>query len=168
MQIDLNEVRAEDHALLEHLGQFYAYDFSEITGTDLPESGRFASLTLEDLDDPGYVAYLVRVDGSPAGFAIVHRGSFFERSDADLTDMDEFFVMRKYRRSGVGAEVAKRLFDLYPGRWEVREVALNVAAQAFWRRVIGEYTGGAYHERIVENERWNGPVQSFVTNGRRS
>jgi predicted acetyltransferase len=73
----------------------------------------------------------------------------------------EFFVMRKYRRQGVGTVVATRLFDSFRGRWEVRELKTNLAAIAFWRRVIGAYTNGNYEETLIDDERWHGPVQSF-------
>ena len=64
--------------------------------------------------------------------------------------MDEFFVMRKYRRIGVGSAFATRLFDMFPGRWEVAEVAPNTNGAAFWRAVIGKYTDGHFEERIED------------------
>ena len=74
--------------------------------------------------------------------------------------------MRKYRRLGAGKEAATRLFDLFPGRWEVAVVAPNTGALAFWRQVIGEYTGGRYEERFEESDLWHGAVQTFVTRRR--
>ena len=32
---------------------------------------------------------------------------------------DQFFVVRKYRRRGVGASLARAVFAALPGRWEV-------------------------------------------------
>jgi predicted acetyltransferase len=61
----------------------------------------------------------------------------------------------------VGEHVARTLFDRFPGRWEVSELRDNLAAQAFWRRVIGRYTGSAYREVTLDDSRWRGPVQSF-------
>jgi hypothetical protein len=37
----------------------------------------------------------------------------------------------------------------------------NVAAQAFWRRVIGDYTAGHYEDIVLDNDNWHGPVQVF-------
>jgi pimeloyl-ACP methyl ester carboxylesterase len=76
----------------------------------------------------------------------------------------EFFILRRHRRRGVGTEVARRVFDRYPGKWEVTQLTRNVDAQAFWRRVIGEYTGGRYDERPRPDGR--GVMQCF-DNGRR-
>jgi hypothetical protein len=41
----------------------------------------------------------------------------------------------------------------------VREKTENLAATAFWRRVIGRYTGGRFEEVVLDDERWRGPVQ---------
>jgi len=54
--------------------------------------------------------------------------------------MDEFFVLRQYRRRGVanGRRVALQSIS---GTWEVGEIPENVDAQHFWRTVIDRYTG---------------------------
>jgi len=56
--------------------------------------------------------------------------------------MGQFFVMKKYRRLGVGTLGARFIFDQCRGRWEVGQMPLNRPAQAFWRRAIGDYTNG--------------------------
>jgi predicted acetyltransferase len=73
--------------------------------------------------------------------------------------MDQFFVLRRYRRHGVGEQAARFLFDRFAGRWEVREQPGNDGATAFWRRVIGQYTGDSFEERVFSDEKWRGPVQ---------
>ncbi len=78
--------------------------------------------------------------------------------------------MQKYRRRGVGEYVATRLFDMFPGTWEVGEIASNVNAQAFWRKVIGRYKGGQYQEWTPGLEKWQGPIRIFnneIRNGKR-
>ncbi len=166
MNVEVVEVRAKERRVLQNLAQFYSYDFSEILGADVAASGRFSLISVGELTDPMRRAFFFKVDGYLAGFALVHKGSEL-RDDPDVTDMEEFFVMRKYRRRRVGYEAATQLFGMFPGRWEVRELAANTAAQAFWRSVIGEYTGDRYEERLVEGARWHGPVQSFDTNASR-
>jgi predicted acetyltransferase len=76
-------------------------------------------------------------------------------------DVVEFFVMRKYRRKGVATEFARRIFARFPGRWEVRIVHNNAAAQAFWRHVVGKVTAGEFAKRAFDDERWRGPVIFF-------
>ena len=48
-----------------------------------------------------------------------------------------------------------------PGRWEVGQMPRNTPAQAFWRRVIGEYTGGRFVEHTLDEAGWQGVLQCF-------
>ena len=166
MQIEITEAKANDRPVVERLVQFYQYDFSEIMGGDAGDDGVYDYIALDETwSDPVAHTYLVRVDGALAGLAIVIARSHFTGA-TDVTYMDEFFVMRKYRRLGVGKEAATRLFDLFSGKWEVAVVAPNTGALGFWRQVIGEYTGGRYEERFEESDLWHGPVQTFDTRQR--
>ncbi|HVY49677.1 MAG TPA: GNAT family N-acetyltransferase [Minicystis sp.] len=147
---------------MQRLAQLYAYDFSEILALDVDEAGLFDLGRMLDgcWSAPRRHAFLCRVDGQIAGFAI-----FDERSrltgDPEVMDVAQFFVLRKHRRRGVGAACAARAFDLFPRRWEVRQEAKNVAATRFWRATIGRYTNGRFDEASLDDARWHGPVQSF-------
>ena len=58
----------------------------------------------------GYDVYLAKVGDAITGFAIV--GSAAEwLGDAGGHDVHEFFVIRRYRRSGVGQRMATLLWD---------------------------------------------------------
>ena len=111
--------------------------------------------------------YLVRVAGKLAGFALVKT----EKHDdgTPYTYMAEFFIMKKYRGQGIGEAVAYWLFDHYPGDWEVSEIAQNVPAQAFWRKIIGRYTGGQFEEEVIEDgdvlQSFRSPRANFAANG---
>lgn len=60
--------------------------------------------------------------------------------------MAEFFVLRKHRGRGLGRRAVFTLFDRFRGKWEISELPRNAPAIRFWRRVIGEYSGGRYTE----------------------
>ncbi len=166
MKVELVEATEDDRELVENLAQLYAYDFSETLGFDVEPAGRFEQADLREWPSDQRTLFIIRADGRPAGFALVGMYSVLTTSP-DVTDMNEFFVLRKYRRHGVGRAAAHKLFDMFPGRWEVREVGPNVGAQAFWRRIIGDYTGGDYEDRVVEGKRGPGPVQFFVSRTKR-
>ena len=152
---------ASQQAILRHLIDLYAYDFSALLGLDVGEDGRFPFRELAPFwTDDWRHAFFVRVAGKLAGFALVE-----DRSRLDGTtgvhDMAEFFILRKYRRQGVGAQAARRLFQRFPGRWQVRQRAQNPDATAFWRRVIDRHTGGNFEDALWNDATWQGPVQIF-------
>ena len=134
-------------AVVRNLFALYAHDMSEFVGLDVGDDGAFAipaSLAgyWDGPDASERFPFLVRADGKLAGFALVRRIV----SQPATYDMGEFFILRKYRRSGIGGFVARTLFDRFAGAWEVRELPPNAAAQMFWRRIIGDYTRDAFAE----------------------
>jgi len=160
MHVEVITAMPEDKLVVERLLQLYEHDNSETIGSDVDPDGLYRLMDPDTIWRPGYHAFLVRVDGKLAGFAFVTRHQSY-LGEGETYLVDEFFVMRKYRRQGVGEYVARTLFDRFPGRWEVSEVPLNLGGHAFWRRVIGRYTHGRFHEVHVDTSRWRGPVQSF-------
>lgn len=157
--VELAEASAAEAPVVERLLQLYQYDFSEIEGGGVDRTGLYRHISLGGYwAKPGHHAFLVRVDGELAGLVLVKPGSITGRNPGGRI-VDEFFVMRKYRRRGVGREVARRVLDTFPGRWELNQTANNVVAQAFWRGVLGEYTAGRFEEVTVNGR----PTQIFET-----
>ena len=115
--------------------------------------------------EPGRYAFLVRVDDKLAGFALVR--TLDADADGGLRySMAEFFIMRSFRRCGVGRTVAREVFRRLPGQWEVRQDVANSGAIAFWHQVIDEHTGGHYEEAYCEELEGSGHyhlVQTFVS-----
>jgi predicted acetyltransferase len=108
------------------LAELYRYDFSEF---DLDPHGEYGYRYLDHYwTEASRAPFLFRVDGYWAGFALVRAESPF--------DMSEFFVMRKYRRQGVGRVAAAELFRRVSDPWWVREQKTNPAATEFWRTAI--------------------------------
>lgn len=64
------------------------------------------------------------------------------------------FIVRKYRRRGIGRNVAHRIFDMYPGTWGVTQAPGNLTSRAFWERIVSEYTNAVYEqtEEIYQGE----------------
>src|SRR5437867_2389469 len=164
MKVELRLAHAQDLPVLRRLMQLYLYDFAAIDDWALGDDGLYGNAaTIEGFwTDPRMTSYLVRVDGVLAGFVLVRDGAFF--AGDGTRDISEFFVVRRHRRRGVGREAARLTFDKFPGKWEVTQLTSNVEAQAFWRRVIGDYTGGRYEERPRPDGR--GVMQRFDTTHR--
>jgi predicted acetyltransferase len=160
--ISLDPAGAAERHVLENLFQLYAYDWSELGWLEVGSDGRFSDPALDAYWQGGHHhPFLIRVDGRVAGFALVAARSRLTGT-AGVFDMAEFFVMRKYRRQGVGFAAASAAFDRFPGRWEIRQRDENVAATLFWGRVVARYTGGSYQEVRCNDATWVGPVQTFT------
>ena len=162
MNIALIAAGPEQAPVFAHLMQLYYHDLSELLGIEIGDDGRFGFAHHESYwSDPRYHPSLLRVDGHLAGFAVVDAQS--RLTNEPVWDMSQFFVLRRHRGAGVGARAAVATLDAFRGRWEVREVARNTPAQAFWRKVIGRYTdhAGGFREVMHDDDRWRGPVQLF-------
>ncbi len=158
--IEIQIVRYQDKPVLRNLLELCLHDYSEFNAADVDEHGRFGYPYLDHYwTDEGRFPLLVRVDGKLAGFVLVRRIS---PQDAEAVhSIAEFFILRKYRRQGIGRTVAHQVFDRFPGEWRVIEENGNYTAQAFWCKVIGEYTGGHYEEVHPASPDWEGPAQHF-------
>lgn len=157
MDIDVREASFEEKPVLWRLLQLYSYDL----GLDADDEGRFEYRYFDNYwTESGRFPFLVQADGRLAGFALVSTHAVASKAPRAKT-ISEFFVMRNFRRRGVGRAAALRLFDLFPGKWEVRQTNDNVAAQRFWRTVISDYTSGRFEEVTMNSSVWRGPVQIF-------
>lgn len=139
----MHEAGAADEMLLANLLELYIHDLSAVfTQVRLGEDGRFgyASLAAYLEGEPGRRAFVLRVDGRVAGFALARRGSPAV-PEPEVWDVAEFFVLRAYRGGGVGRAAALALWERLGGAWTVRVANKNVPALAFWRRVVASYAG---------------------------
>jgi predicted acetyltransferase len=161
MKIEIARATLDQRPVVRHLSEFYMYDFSEMDPeTEINDFGTFDYGIDRYWQEHHRFPFLVRVDGKLAGFALVKRGAYLSE-DPDMMDMAEFFIMRRHRRRGVGSYVATYIFDLFPAKWEVRQIRTNPNALEFWRTVIDKYTDGRYEEISINDDRWDGTVHYF-------
>ncbi|WP_437570303.1 GNAT family N-acetyltransferase [Sorangium sp. So ce542] len=146
--VSLDAAAPSDAPLLSNLLELYIHDLSDVfPGLELGPDGRFGydKLPLYWSEPERRFAFIVRCGGQIAGFALATRGSP-AATDPEVLDVAEFFVLRRYRRSGVGRRAAVLLWQRLPGTWTVRVSEGNAGALAFWRGVVAELTGGALTE----------------------
>jgi predicted acetyltransferase len=161
MNIDIIPAAIEDKSILRNLMELYNYDFSEFDDADVDAHGLYGYHRIDHYwTDEGRFPFLVRMDGKIAGFVLVR--TLEEPAPEPVHSIAEFFIMKKYRRHGVGRQVACQIFDRFPGPWHVSQMACNLPAQSFWRSVIADYTHGNYVEIFLDDETWKGPVQTFA------
>ena len=144
--IELVPAAVEQESILANLLELYAHDFSEFLSLELGADGRFGYKNLPPYwSEPGRYPFLIQVDGRLAGFALVKRaGTIF--------DMAEFFIVRGYRRLGIGRQVAHEVWKRFPGRWEVRVMERNGTALNFWQRAIAAFNGEAIEPVRIDKD----------------
>lgn len=146
----MTAVRAEESSkpLVRRLLEFNAHDFSEFDGRDVGEDGEFGYRYLDHYwtEPEDRQALVIRCDGLVAGLALIRHGAPHE--------VAEFFILRKFRRRGVGLAAARAVLSTWPGEWATHEVPGNDGAVAFWRRAIPV----AYAEEVDAG----GTTQRFV------
>jgi len=160
--VTLERATESDAILLANLLELYVHDLSEVFPVELGVDGRFGygSLPLYWSEPDTHFGFLFRLNSRIAGFALVTRGSPATSDPQDL-DLAEFFVLRSYRRSGIGRIAASLLFDRLPGHWVVRVSEGNSAAVPFWEDTISRYTHGAASKRMRPGKQHLFHVHSF-------
>ncbi len=159
--------RGEPHqrATLANLVQLYIHDFSELLSShrklEVEADGRFADLLrLEQYwNEADRAVWFIRVGGALAGFALLNTRSHCNRS-VDF-NMGEFFVMRAYRRGGVGARAAIDLIEMHPGQWEIAVSKRNAPALAFWPLVVAAARADRVERLEGDDKAWTGPILRF-------
>ena len=144
MNVTLSPVQRGEKEILRNLLEKYDYEFSQWDLRDVNDLGLYGYDWLDCYwTEKNRWAYFIRVDGKLAGFVMVNDYPEVPGRPIDFA-LAEFFVMYKYRRAGVGTAAAQMAFDLHRGAWELKYHPHNKPSSAFWNRVVGDYTGGAY------------------------
>ncbi|MGA9768065.1 MAG: GNAT family N-acetyltransferase [Blastocatellia bacterium] len=135
----------EQESVLANMLELYAHDFSAFMDMELGADGRFGYERLPLYwKEAGRYPFFIKANGQLAGFVLLNKGSQIS-GDEDIWDMTEFFVVRGYRRLGVGMKAAREVWKQFPGRWEVRVIDRNQKAKEFWARAIAEFLGKTIH-----------------------
>ena len=153
---ELVAATSSDKALFSALVRLYSYDFTEVNGWSIDAHGEFPYIPCFDemWTDENRFPFIIRSNSENAGFALVHR------TGAGEFDMEQFFVLRKFRRCGCGTAAAQDVFQRFPGKWTVEQTANNIGAQLFWRKTIGGWTNDSFEEIGTMD-----PMQSFISGG---
>lgn len=156
LDLELIPARKQQESILANLLELYAHDFSEFIDLKLGADGRFGYDQLPLYwEDAGRHPFLIIVNGHWAGFVFVRKGSQISPDDG-IWDMAEFFIVRGYRRAGIGVKAAHEIWKQFPGKWEVRVMERNQKAKAFWARAVREFLGRTINPSpfLKSDERW--------------
>ena len=164
MNLEIFPALPEQEPILANMLELYAHDFSEFIDLKLGADGRFGykHLPLYWKESNRY-PFLIMANGHFAGFVFVRRGSELS-NDADVWDIAEFFIVRGFRRRGLGIKVAQEIWRKFPGKWEVRVMDRNQKAKNFWARAINEFLGKAIEPILLEKDGEDWQVFAFESN----
>lgn len=144
-----------DYPILFNLARFYAYDMSEFFGDEpgweMEDDGLYGvGVDYKSyLENENAFPFFVRYKGELAGFAIVDKEGIDPSADFNMA---QFFILRIYKRKGLGKRIAFQCFEKFKGQWEVHVMPKNETAYQFWRSIINEYTKGNFSEKILKNK----------------
>ena len=142
-KIEIIKVDIGEKEILRNLIEKYEYEFSQYTNVDLNSMGLYGYDYLDYYwTEEGRYHFFIKVDNKLAGFVMV--GNYMEVFKDAQYSMSEFFIIYKYRRKGIGTYVAKKVFAMFPGVWELKRHPLNHSSVVFWDRVINEVTSSKY------------------------
>jgi predicted acetyltransferase len=146
--ITLVEATPNDLPCIENMMQFYNYDLSESLPIEFaahglyqiqPKSAYWAQFLV--------AAFLIKVDGALAGFAVVDK----ELLETDSQyNMGYFFVARRHRGQGVARLAVEQLLAKFPGHWEIYYLKSNRPAAKFWHIALPLMDVG----ELLESERY--------------
>jgi len=160
MTVSFNPVSKDEKHILQNLYSLYLHDLSEFTeGLDISPNGSFEFDSFELIwKEEGLTPYFLKKDMKIAGFLLLLERPFLNK-DYDYS-INDIFILKKYRRKGAAIALLKEMFKQKNGSYFVVQLASNIPAVKFWRRVFSEL-GINFEEKkqIIDNEECL--VQSF-------
>lgn len=132
-EIELKLVTVEMKHKLENLMSLYLHDLSEFADDlKINANGQF--------EYEGMQLYFSREELKPfficlheeiVGFVLLNTGKFVPK-DIDYS-VNEFFILKGYRKKGISGAAIRKLLQLYNGKYEIGQLLQNQVALKFWR-----------------------------------
>lgn len=138
-EAQLERVTESTRQTLWNLLQYMLFETSPSGKNVANEDGSFDYKYFDNyFTDSDRDAYLIKSGtGELMGFVMINQYLQKVKTGHSIA---EFLVLPRFRQNGVGSEVAKRCFAMYPGNWEVGPADGSDLAHRFWKAVIDEVT----------------------------
>ncbi|WP_051785690.1 GNAT family N-acetyltransferase [Endozoicomonas numazuensis] len=150
-KIELLPAEAANLNIIENLFPYYVYEMSDFLQRAPSEEGLF-TFDRESLNKyqerEDHYPFLIKCNDEIAGFALVRKYP----ADPSLYDMEQFFVLKKFKGLGVGRLAFEALVDCFPGQWQIRVLQENERALAFWGAVVDGVTGGRFVRQVADDD----------------
>jgi predicted acetyltransferase len=156
--LEVRQATPTDRLPLFRMLELYQHDLSDLWDQELDPHGEYGYALDRYWKEPNCFPFVALLNGHYAGFALVDGATKIANSGQW---MDQFFVLKKHRRAGIGKAIAFKVFSALPGYWEVGQMINNLPAQSFWKKVVAEHTRGTFTEHTLRSGWWQGVVQCF-------
>jgi predicted acetyltransferase len=134
-QVEVCPQNVRDKSVIWNLFQFYCYDTSVEDNYDVEKDGLFslsADYFRQYWEAPRWSAHLLRVDGAIAGFVLIEPSEEL----ADAQELADLFILKRYRRMGIGLQVVRHFMRSRISPWTVTVLREWGDATRFWDRVL--------------------------------
>ena len=137
--ITLKKIEPSDRDKFWSLFQQYLYEMTayyDPGGTDA--SGNYEYRYFDSyFEDRERAAMFLYGDGALVGFAMINGYSCLGNPIDHA--MAEFTVFPRYRKRRLAMQSVQKIFERYPGRWEIKYGTMNKAAAALWTKATEPY-----------------------------
>jgi len=134
---------------LRHVYSFYLHDLSQFEKHEytLSASGQWQPDHLPYwLTQPFCHPFVLLAGSVPVGFAFIGQAPFPFMSEDVQFRLSEFFVLRAYRRAGIGRRAGVAALSRFSGSFELTVLDANAPALAFWRAVLPQAVAAPVRE----------------------
>lgn len=133
IKLELIEIYKENEEILSNLLSLYLHDLSEFSSEiTISQNGLYEFDAIDEyLSKTNLHALLIKVDNNIAGFILLSESPYVKEG-CDLC-IQEFFILKNYRRNGIGNMALNLLYKKYIGKYCLMIMGKNIIALNFWR-----------------------------------
>lgn len=144
----ITPVSFDEKEILRNLLEKYDYEFSQYDDRDVNPLGLYGYEYFDHYwtEEDRRWAFFIKTEDKLAGFVMVKKTT---REDYSIA---EFFIMYKYRRTGLGKQALFTVLDMFKGKWEILCHPKNPAVN-FWFKSVNDFTKGSFsQEETILND----------------
>lgn len=139
----------DEKKIINNLYSCYLHDLSEFT--DSIETDEYGQFIWDSADlyweNSSLHPFLIQYQNKAIGFLLLTEKPYVKEG-CDYC-IQEFFLLKRYRRQGFGRQILKEIFQSYKGAYCLLVLEKNLTALNFWRRFYKE-NNKEYEEGIIE------------------
>jgi ribosomal-protein-alanine N-acetyltransferase len=144
-KILLSPASIADYPIIQNMASYYAYDVSEYMGWPQQNDGKH-SIGMDFIkywQAENTFPLIIKYQDELVGFVIIDKNVSDLSNDFNIA---QFFILRKFKKKGIGRHIAFQCFDKFFGNWEVFVMPGNEGAYRFWRKIIKAYADNKFEE----------------------